>query len=363
MSKVTLTETQEALQEHVSTQLRLFLSTNWEHPRFPWPLIVGDPHCGVTTTIASLNIPTLVLDVMQWSIIGGRGTPTLATIAKWAEQPVSIILLKNLHLLNANTLDVPWYKAVQTEMLSLLDGRANITFFTEPAEHQGVLNNLNKNVFFIGAGNWQAPNGIPLFTNSDAYRDSVNNDLTTPPELLCRFHSKPYVVSSASLSDWVVILKALLKVSEDAAISIAKSRMESGGNLSQIGEIISERLLDRPLPELKQLLEAAKNPTARTMLPKNTSLTRDRLKLLLCKIYGDVVGYKVLQKEVEVNINEVDNLNDVGDNLRRLVINIETAVYGRMNKDAKAYFLKHLLTAITLSDRIPKEQHVGDNAQ
>ena len=342
-----LTPSQLQLKSHLDLQLRLFKARDWTKPRFPWPLIVAPTNAGVSTTVKSLGLPVLVLDAIQWGIIGGRSTPTLLNILKWADTNIGIVLIKNLHLLNAVTLDVPWFRAVQSEITALLDGFISSELVAENQKLQEVAKLLPKRVFFIGHGNWDIADGTPIMTTDDEYRDSHTKELSTQPELLARFHSQCVTLAAPTVEDWENLIQAYIPECPPARVhTTAVKRAKEQASLSKLGEIISDWMLDRPLPD-----KPSTKPTKQVVSQPET-FTLGRLKLLLCKIYGDAARYPLLKADIEKTITQLDKGNDISTDIGKIISKLNTSKYNIPDEDIKVFFSKSIATAANLAAKI-----------
>jgi len=343
-----LTPSQESLKSHLELQLRLFNARDWTAPRFPWPLIVAPTNAGVSTTIKELGQPVLILDAIQWGIVGGRSTPTLINVLKWAETNTGIILIKNLHLLNAITLDVPWFRAVQSEITSLLDGFISSELVADMPKLYEIAKQLPRKVFFIGHGNWDLDaKKQPIMTTEDAYRDSHNKELSTHPELIARFHSRATVLDAPNKEDWKTLLKTFLTDCGQSHIdNIAKRKVAEGASLAKLGEVISDWMLDRPLPDKPS------KATFKPVIMHEASFTEGRLKLLLCKIYGDASRFPQLRDEIEATISALDSKENVAPKIGNILTGLNQNKYGIPDEDIQVFFSKSVATAASLASKM-----------
>lgn len=343
-----ITPSQEVLKSHLELQLRLFYARDWTTPRFPWPLIVAPTNAGVSTTVKSLGSPVLILDAIQWGIVGGRSTPTLITILKWAETNTGIILIKNLHLLNAVTLDVPWFRAVQSEITSLLDGFISSELVADMPKLFEVAKQIPKKIFFMGHGNWELDaKKQPIMTTEDSYRDSHNKELSTHPELIARFHSSCVILNSPTIEDWKALLTEYLTDYKPRHIeAIAKRKAEQGASLAKLGEAISDWMLDRPLPEKHE------KPAFKPVVMHEATFTEGRLKLLLCKIYGDASKFPKLRDEIEATITALSNKERVTSKIGSILTGLNQHKYGILDENVQVFFSKSVATAANLASKM-----------
>lgn len=311
--------------------MRLFYSRVWESPRFPWPLVISEPGNGVQTTIRATFNRNILLDAMQWNVLGGKGSSTINDLAEAAGKGKHIVLIRNLHILYEVSNETPWYKTVTSEIHNLLSGTL------ADCLSQAQIDNITRNLFFIGTGDWGTES--PL-------------DLEEIHTFLQKFHSTPLHLGKPTQEEWEEAIKAELpNAKQEVVKAAAHAKWKQDMNFSKMGEVISECLLDTPIPELSELIKSQhkEDPAISNGAPAGdtSKFIRNRVRLLLCKLYGETSAEEIrnsLTKSLK-HLETGEGITNSTKELSKLSSKLTKGELKELPEGVRAYFIRQLDTA------------------
>lgn len=345
-----LTQQQEELKHQLELQLRVFYSREWETPRFPWPLIVSNAGNGVQTVIKKSFPKYAIIDTMQWNVLGGKGTPTIHALAELAQKR-TLILLRNIHTLYAVSTETQWYKTVLSEIYNVLGGS-----LSDCLEHD-KLKLITRNLFFCGTGNWavDSKGQLDLESNQFTKVDFDPSEVSGLQTFLQRFHSSPLVLSKPTSHEWTkVIHHNVDKANPYRVQKIAEDRSFKDENFSKLGEVVHDYLMDSPVPELEELLNTPENGTnedtnAEVNQPahNNEKFIRSRVRLLLCKLYGEtnVAEVKNHLNRALKHLEHQAGVQSGAKELGRLSGRLNRGEFKSLAEDVREYLVRQIDTA------------------
>lgn len=354
-----LSAQQEELKSQVYLQMRLFYSRPWQAPHFPWPMISSKPGYGVRTAIASINPHCQVIDALQWNVLGGKGHPTLHQIGPWASQRGTLII-RNIHMLGVLSQENPWYRAVIGEVFNLLQG--SLSDCLEADQATATVQNL----FILGVGDWLVDEHGHVVTDHKYHTLNGIVSERDPAEfqgmhhLLGAFHSKPLNLHPPTETEWADVIQATMpSMPAPHAKSHAKTLAAQHEGFHKLGEVLTDHLMDTHVPEVSFspapshasiFRDAQAAPLLASDSPGNDvnlKFARSRVRLLLCKIYGEVGSQKLRQAISRTldTLTKEDEMQKSVDELLQLSEKLNQGEYKALSVETRNYLLKQLSTA------------------
>jgi len=345
-----LSSQQEELKSHAYLQMRLFYSRPWHSPHFPWIMINSRPGFGVRTALGAINPNIQSLDALQWNVLGGKGTPTLHQIGQWSSQARSTLVIRNLHLLDPLSRENPWYRAVIGEIFNLLQGCLGDCMEKE------AMDATVRNAFIVGVGDWtldeqgniatdhkyHAHSGLVLENNPEEY--------TVIQHLLGAFHSHPFTMHAPTEQEWVQILQApTFKLGASLIRTQARKMADRKESFHKLGEILADHLMDTHVPELTFTPAPIHSSPVAASDDANhkVKFIRSRVRLLLCKLYGEVNSAKLKQalSHTLQTLEDEQGMQKSIDELLQLSERLNKGDYKTISAESRTYLLKQLSTA------------------
>jgi hypothetical protein len=346
-----LSSQQEELKAHAYLQMRLFYSRPWQTPHFPWMMINSKPGLGVRTAIGSINPHYQAIDALQWNVLGGKGNPTLQQIGQWSSQQKSTLIIRNIHMLGVLSQENPWYRAVIGEIFNLLQGSLSDCLEAEQAAA------TVRNLFVIGVGDWTVDEHGHIVTDHKYHTSHGVVSEKDPAEfqglhhLLGAFHSKPWLMHAPTEEEWNSVIQACMP--NIPAAQVRQHARELAGKhegFHKLGEVISDHLMDTHVPEIKFESPASATLTSQPAAQpaeSNLKFARSRVRLLLCKIYGEVGSQKLRQAIAHTleTLTEENERQKSVDELLQLAEKLNQGEYKALSVETRNYLLKQISTA------------------
>jgi len=345
-----LSAQQEELKAQAYLQMRLFYSRPWQAPHFPWVMINSKPGFGVRTAIGAINPHFQVIDALQWNVLGGKGNPTLPQIGQWSSQQRSTLVIRNIHMLGILSQENPWYRAVIGEIFNLLQGSLSDCLEAEQAAA------TVRNLFILGVGDWTLDEQGHISTDHKYHTTHGIVSEKDPAEfqglhhLLGAFHSKPLTIHPPTEEEWTEVIQATVpSMSPQHAKSHARTLASQHEGFHKLGEVMTDHLMDTHVPEVQfdttPSLPAPSLPE--TAAEPNLKFVRSRVRLLLCKIYGEVGSQKIRQAishTLETLAKEEETQKSI-DELLQLAEKLNQGEYKALSAETRNYLLKQISTA------------------
>lgn len=346
-----LSAQQEELKAHVYLQMRLFYSRPWQAPHFPWLMINSKPGFGVRTTISAINPHYQSIDALQWNVLGGKGHPTLQQIGQWGSQQRGTLVIRNIHMLGVLSQENPWYRAVIGEIFNLLQGSLSDCLDVEQASA------TVRNLFIIGVGDWLTDEQGHIITDHKYHTSHGVVSEKDPAEfqglyhLLGAFHSKPLTMHAPTEEEWVeVIQSSMPNISATQVRHHAKALAGKHEGFHKLGEVITDHLMDTHVPEV-QFEPPSNEPLASQISAPpsdgNLKFVRSRVRLLLCKIYGEV-GSQKLRQAISQTLETLAKENEMQKSVDELLVlaeKLNQGEYKALSVETRNYLLKQISTA------------------
>lgn len=346
-----LSTQQEELKTHVYLQMRLFYSRPWQAPHFPWVMINSKPGFGARTAISTINPHCQVIDALQWNVLGGKGNPTLPQIGQWANQQRGTLVIRNIHMLGVLSQENPWYRAVIGEIFNLLQGSLSDCLEAEQAAA------TVRNLFIIGVGDWAVDEQGHIMIDHKYHSSHGIVTEKDPAEfqgmhhLLGSFHSRPLSLHPPTEEEWTAVIQASMpniaatQVRHHAVDLAAKNE-----GFHKLGEVITDHLMDTHVPEVQfdtPTNAPQPNPLPTTSGDNDLKFVRSRVRLLLCKIYGEVGSQKLRQaiSQTLETLSKEKEMQKSVDELLQLAEKLNQGEYKALSVETRNYLLKQISTA------------------